>query len=71
MAIQNVPVRLDTGDGWIDAVVKFGTDNRKTLMVEFDGVVDGAYGLMALSQEADGGPYVNRFNGNPIGLEWK
>lgn len=72
MAIANVPIRLDAGNGWIDAVVERGTDDRKTLIVRCDGLEHGGMGVtgvMVLERHED--TYVTVLTGNPIGLEWR
>lgn len=69
MAISGQQLRLKWKEAWVDGVVEFGSDNRKSLIVRFGAIIDGCVGQIALLQGEDG-VYCNLLTGTPIALEW-
>lgn len=68
MAISGQKLRLTHNGRTVDAVVVFGSENRKSLMVSFEAIVDGCVGMMPVLVED--GVARNVFTGSMVEIEW-
>jgi hypothetical protein len=69
MAISGQKLRLTYQGRTVDAVVVFGSDNRNSLMVAFDALLDGCAGMMAIATEDDGTTR-NLMTWHVVEVEW-
>jgi hypothetical protein len=69
MAISGQKLRLTYQGRTVDAVVVFGSENKKSLMVEFDALLDGCPGMMAIATEDDGTTR-NLLSWHVVEIEW-